>query len=73
MVEVNFLGPIKKESIKVDVKTLYDLKEILSKDKELYEWLKISAITVNNQFVNSIDFSLKDGDVINILPPVCGG
>lgn len=73
MVEVNFLGPIKKDSIKVEVKSLFELKEILSKDKELYEWLKISAIAVNDKFISSIDCALKDGDIVNILPPVCGG
>lgn len=73
MVTVNFLGPIKKNSIELDVSTLKDLANELKKDESLLEWLKISAVAVNDEIVNNIDMELKDGDNISLLPPVCGG
>ena len=40
MVKVEFLGPIGKENIEVDVKDLKELKELLSKDEEIKKWLE---------------------------------
>jgi len=73
MVRVEFLGPIEKESIEVNVKNLKELKEILNKDEKLKNWLKNSAVAVNDKIVKNIDIPLNDGDVVVILPPVCGG
>lgn len=73
MVKINFLGPINKDSLQLDIKNIYELKEELLKHEDLKEWLEISAIAVNDSFINSLDYELKDGDIISILPPVCGG
>jgi len=73
MVKVEFLGPIDKESIEVDVKNLKELKELLSKDEEIKKWLENSAVAINDKIVTSIDAKLNDGDRVAILPPVCGG
>ena len=73
MVKVEFLGPINKESIEVDVKDLKELKDLLSKDEEIKKWLENSAVAVNDKIVTSIEVELKDGDRVAILPPVCGG
>ena len=73
MVKVEFLGPIGKENIEVDVKDLKELKEFLSKDEEIKKWLENSAVAVNDKIVTSIEVELKDGDRVAILPPVCGG
>ena len=73
MVTIEFLGPVKKESISLNVKNLKELKETLQKDEELKEWLKVCAIAINDKIVTSLDTTLKDGDKISILPPVCGG
>jgi molybdopterin synthase sulfur carrier subunit len=73
MVKVEFLGPIGKENIEVDVKDLKELKELLSKDEEIKKWLENSAVAVNDKIVTSIEVELKDGDRVAILPPVCGG
>ncbi|MEO1958244.1 MAG: MoaD/ThiS family protein [Nautiliaceae bacterium] len=73
MVKVEFLGPIQKEPIEVDVKSLKELKEILNKDEELRKWLRVSAVGVNDKIVTNLDIPLKDGDKVVILPPVCGG
>jgi len=73
MVTVEFLGPINREKTELEVKTLKELKEILSRDNELKKWLENSAVAVNDKLVTSIDTPLKDGDRVALLPPVCGG
>ena len=73
MVRVEFLGPIQKEPLELDIKNLNELATILQDDDELKEWLKNSAVAVNDNLVSSRDFSLKDGDRVALLPPVCGG
>jgi molybdopterin synthase sulfur carrier subunit len=73
MVKVEFLGPIGKESIEVDVKDLKELKDLLSKDEKIKKWLENSAVAINDKIVTSIEVELKDGDRVAILPPVCGG
>lgn len=73
MVKVNFLGPINKDSLEIDASNLQELRDILLKHDDLKEWLEISAIAVNDDFINSLDYELKNNDIVNILPPVCGG
>ncbi len=73
MVRVEFLGPIEKEPMEVDVKNLKELKELLNKNEEMSKWLKECAVAVNDKIVSSLDVELKDGDKVVILPPVCGG
>ncbi|CZE45756.1 MoaD/ThiS family protein [Campylobacter geochelonis] len=73
MVEIEFLGPINKDSLKLEASNLANLKEILSKDESLKEWLEICAVAVNDTIVCSLDTPLKSGDRISLLPPVCGG
>ncbi|MBN7288164.1 MULTISPECIES: MoaD/ThiS family protein [Campylobacter] len=75
MVEVEFLGPIKFENIKLEAANLGELKEALKGFNELdiKEWLQICAVAVNDEVVTSLETPLKDGDKISILPPVCGG
>lgn len=73
MVKVNFLGPINKNSIELKVKNVLELKNELLKFEDLKEWLEISAIAINDNFIDSLDISLQDNDVVSILPPVCGG
>ncbi|ACM93773.1 conserved domain protein [Nautilia profundicola AmH] len=73
MVKVEFLGPIAKENIEINVKNLKELKEVLSKDDEIKKWLENSAVAVNDKLTTTLDVELKDGDRVAILPPVCGG
>ncbi|MBU0631738.1 MoaD/ThiS family protein [bacterium] len=73
MVRVEFLGPIQKESLELEAKSLRDIADILSQDDELKEWLRTSAVAVNDTLVSSLDIKLNDGDKISLLPPVCGG
>ncbi|TKI71309.1 MoaD/ThiS family protein [Sulfurimonas crateris] len=73
MVRVEFLGPIQKEPLELEITNLNELAKILQKDHSMKEWLENSAVAVNDTLVNSRDVELKDGDRVVLLPPVCGG
>lgn len=73
LIKVEFLGPINKNPIYVEIKNLNELSSILKENKSLDEWLEISAIAVNDVLVSNKDIKLNNGDRISILPPVCGG
>ena len=73
MVKIEFLGPINRENIEVKADNLNDVKIILNEDSELKEWLNDCAVAVNDEIVNNLNITLKSGDRISLLPPVCGG
>jgi molybdopterin synthase sulfur carrier subunit len=73
MIKVEFLGPISKEPLNVDVKSLEELSELLKEDSSLSEWLENSAVAVNDTLVQDKTMKLNDGDKVSLLPPVCGG
>lgn len=73
MVKVEFLGPIGKEPLNIDIDNLNQLSEFLKKDESLSRWLENSAVAVNDILVSKKDYALKDGDKVSLLPPVCGG
>lgn len=73
MAKVEFLGPINKPSMEVDVNSLAELKELFAGDKELSEWLGICAVAVNDKLVCSLETKIEANDKISLLPPVCGG
>ncbi len=73
MAKIEFLGPISKDEMDVDIKNLRQLKDILSKEEELSSWLEICSVALNGCIVDSLDVAVKKDDVISLLPPVCGG
>lgn len=73
MVKVEFLGPIRREPLEINVKNLEELKNILSNDESLKDWLDLCAVSLNDEIITNINTPLNDGDKICILPPVCGG
>ncbi|EAJ6226521.1 MoaD/ThiS family protein [Campylobacter coli] len=73
MVSIEFLGPINKPKLELNIKNLKELKAILQEDKSLKEWLELCAVSLNDEIVFDENTSLKDGDKIALLPPVCGG
>ena len=73
MVKVEFLGPIEKEPVELDINSLKELSSFLQNDTSLKEWAKDCAVAVNDKIVRDINYKLKDGDKISLLPPVCGG
>jgi len=73
MIRVEFLGPIEKEPLELEISNLSELAKVLQEDSELQEWLKNSAVAVNDRIVTSLDVALNDGDKVSLLPPVCGG
>ncbi|MCH9814615.1 MAG: MoaD/ThiS family protein [Epsilonproteobacteria bacterium] len=73
MATVEFLGPINREPMDVDIANLSELKEIFEGDTELEKWLENSAIAVNDALVSHLNIPLLSRDKISLLPPVCGG
>jgi molybdopterin synthase sulfur carrier subunit len=73
MVKVEFLGPIPKEALEVEISNLSELATLLQEDEALASWLENSAVAINDTLVASLDVALKDGDRVSLLPPVCGG
>ena len=73
MVKIEFLGPINKDSMDLDISNLQELSEILKNDSEVYSWLETCAVAINDTLICSKDIELKDGDKVSLLPPVCGG
>lgn len=73
MIKIEFLGPIGKEPIEVDITNLNQLGEILKNDSALREWLGSCAVAVNDKLVQNKDLVLSSGDRVSLLPPVCGG
>lgn len=72
-VKVEFLGPIGLEAREFDVANLQELRGELQKIEELSEWLKLSAVALNDEIIEDLNTPLKDGDKLVLLPPVCGG
>ena len=73
MIKVEFLGPISKPSMELDIKNLNELAAILQEDEAVKDWLESCAVALNDTLVGSLDIELKDGDRVSLLPPVCGG
>jgi len=73
LVKVEFLGPIGVGDMELEADTLAQLGEKLQKMEELKPWLANSAIALNDTLVSDKNITLKNGDKISILPPVCGG
>ena len=73
MVKVEFLGPIGKEPLELDITNLNELSTILKQDDSLSMWLKNSACAINDVLIENKDTPLKNDDKITLLPPVCGG
>ena len=73
MIKVEFLGPIGKAPLEVDIDNLEQLSQILKSDLEVSSWLESCAVALNDTIVKDKNIDLKDGDKISLLPPVCGG
>ncbi len=73
MAKVEFLGPIAREPLNIEIAFLQELKDYFKDDAQLQEWLKICAVAVNDEIVSSLDIKIAKDDKISLLPPVCGG
>lgn len=73
MVKVEFLGPIGKTPIELEVTTLAEVAENLRQDETVSSWLDKCAVAVNDTMVSDLGIMLNHGDRVSILPPVCGG
>lgn len=73
MITIDFLGPINKDSLHVDIKNLSELSELLKNDSDVSSWLDTCAVAVNDTLISSKNMELNSGDKVSLLPPVCGG
>ncbi len=73
MIKIEFLGPIEQESLEIDANSLKDVANFLQNIDSLNSWLDRCAVAVNNQMCSDLSKKLNSGDVVSILPPVCGG
>ena len=73
MAKVEFLGPIGRPSLDVNIANLNELKDYFKEDKALLEWLGICAVAVNDTLVCDLNMPIASEDKISLLPPVCGG
>ena len=55
MVRIEFLGPINKENMDLEINNLSELSEILKNDKEVSTWLETCAVAINDTLVCSKD------------------
>ena len=65
MVKVEFLGPINKEPIELEISNLSQLREILQKDENVKPWLETSAIAVNDKIVFSKNLHINKNTIIS--------
>ena len=74
MVKIEFLGPINKEDMNLDIQNRSQLSDILKEDSDVSTWRATCAVAINDALISSKDnVVLKDGDRVSLLPPVCGG
>jgi len=73
MVTIEFLGPIGISPMSLEISSLEQLSDILKEDERLHNWLENSAVAINDVLVKDKTITLKDGDKVSLLPPVCGG
>ena len=73
MVKIEFLGPIDVDNLLLDINSLKELSDYMLSNDRLKDWAVNSAVAINNIIVTDINQKLEDGDVVSILPPVCGG
>jgi len=73
VIKVEFLGPIGKEPLFIEAKSLGEIAQKLQDDESVAMWLKSSAVAINDVLINDLNHTLHEGDRVSILPPVCGG
>ncbi len=73
MVKIEFLGPIEQESLEIEANSLKDVANFLQNIESINSWLDRCAVAVNSQMCSDLSKKLNSGDVVSILPPVCGG
>ena len=48
-------------------------EEILTENNELKQWIQLLKNGRNIKYLNGVDTTLEDGDVVAVFPPVAGG
>jgi molybdopterin synthase sulfur carrier subunit len=73
MVTVEFLGPIEKSPLRLEITNLSQLSDILTVDDTVSYWVDSCAVAINDTIIQDKNITLESGDKISLLPPVCGG
>ncbi|MMZ68255.1 ThiS family protein [compost metagenome] len=73
MATIEFLGPIGREPVEIEITHLSELKTYFKEDEEIQQWLQNSAIALNDKLINNLNHAISKNDKISLLPPVCGG
>ena len=66
MVNIEFLGPINRDNLSLDISNLSQLSEHLKADEEISSWLEKCAVAVNDTMICSRDYELNDGDKVKL-------
>ncbi|NPA55570.1 MAG: hypothetical protein GXO40_04320 [Epsilonproteobacteria bacterium] len=69
-ITVQFMGPLQRDDVVLDIQ---DNGQFIDEIQKYIpqEFIDSVSIAINNQLVSKVE--LQDGDVVTILPPVCGG
>ncbi len=73
MVKIEFLGPIEQEPLEIEAESLEDVANFLQNIESVNSWLDRCAVAVNSDMCSNLSKKLNSGDIVSILPPVCGG
>lgn len=65
MITIEFLGPINKKPIQIDIQNLNELSEVLKQDESLKSWLKNSTVAIKDTLVKDTNHILNDGDKVS--------
>ena len=60
-----------RETLEEVFSDVNELKKVIKENVE-DKWIDSLGVAVNGRLVKSLN-EVKDGDVISLLPPVCGG
>ena len=52
MVKIEFLGPINKEDMNLDIQNLSQLSDILKEDSDVSTWLATCAVAINDNLIS---------------------
>jgi len=73
MIKVEFLGPIGKAPLEVDINNLDELSDILKNDAQVSSWLEMCAVAINDTIIKDKNIIFSIVNEVSLLPPVCGG
>lgn len=65
--------PYGQERIETDVETLEELYEMLKKQYRFGLNIVDCLFSINDKYVNCVDYRISDNDIISFVSPMAGG